>query len=306
MANFVVTTLTDVVNAGDGVTSLREALTLAQGSAGADTITFAANLAGGSTPGVNDGRLVLTNGALTVDSDVRIDGDAVGNDSVPHITIDGNGGSGVLDITAGTSSLHALVITGSYHGGAVSIASGASATITHSSISGNGQSGPNKVGPAGIRNDGTATLTDTMVSRNYGSVGGGIYNTGILTLTNVTLANNTAFFGGGGGGGRGGGLFNDYGATATLVNVTVYGNAAGADGGGIFNSGTAILTNTTVTGSYIGGAKFTGAGAAWPTTAPPRSPTASSPATTQSIRCTKRISRTSATTEEEERRPSPA
>jgi Ca2+-binding RTX toxin-like protein len=259
MASFVVTTLADAVNAGDGVVSLREALTLAQGNAGADTITFAANLAGGSTPGLNDGRLVLTNGPLTVDSDVTINGDVVSNDGVPDITLDGNQLSTVLDITAGTSGLHALVVTGAYFFSAVRIASGAGATITRSSITGNGDG---EVSGAGVYNQGTAVLTDTTVSGNQGGVGGGIYNRGILALTNVTLANNSAFLSGGGSYGRGygGGLFNDDGATATLVNVTVYGNAAGRGGGGILNLGTATLTNTTVTGNYVG--KFDSGGMA--------------------------------------------
>jgi CSLREA domain-containing protein len=46
MASFVVTTLADAVDAGDGVLSLREALVLANGNgATPDTITFAAGLA---------------------------------------------------------------------------------------------------------------------------------------------------------------------------------------------------------------------------------------------------------------------
>src|SRR2546429_7864413 len=71
--NFVVTTLADendpaatVASPGGGGLSLREALALAAGNPGPDSIAFAANLTGGSTPGVDDGHLVLTHGELVI------------------------------------------------------------------------------------------------------------------------------------------------------------------------------------------------------------------------------------------------
>jgi hypothetical protein len=264
MANFVVTTLADAINPGDGVTSLREALTLVQGSVGADTITFAAGLAGGNNPGVNDGHLVLTQGELVVDSDVTILGDVVGNDHVPDITVDANQLSTVFNVTAGTSTLDGLVITGGRYiygdysngyvpislGGGVRIASGATVAIAHSTITGNqGNRG------GGIYNVGTATLTDSVVSDNstYGkSGGGGIYNRGTVTLTNTTVSHNSA--------GSGGGLYNQHGGSATLVNSTLWGNSA-SRGGGIYNYATVTLTNTTVTANSVSGGKGGGRGA---------------------------------------------
>ncbi|MCB1884215.1 MAG: hypothetical protein KDG89_09495, partial [Geminicoccaceae bacterium] len=65
---FVVTTADDVVDAGDGVLSLREAVEAANARAGADTITFADGLKGGE--------VVLTGGALGVTDDLTVDGDA--------------------------------------------------------------------------------------------------------------------------------------------------------------------------------------------------------------------------------------
>ena len=264
MANFVVTTLADVVNAGDGVTSLREALTLAQGSAGADTITFAAGLAGGNNAGVNDGHLVLTQGELVVDSDVTILGDVVGNDHVPDITVNANQLSTVFNVAAGTSTLDSLVITGGRYiyggysngyvpislGSGVRIASGASVAIAHSTITGNqGNRG------GGIYNVGTATLTDSVVSDNstYGkSGGGGIANRGTVTLTNTTVSHNSAV--------SGGGLYNQHGGSAALVNSTLWGNSA-SRGGGIYNYATVTLTNTTVTANSASGSKGGGRGA---------------------------------------------
>ena len=105
----------------------------------------------------------------------------------------------------------------------------------------------------GILNSGTLTLKDSTVSENtaIGNTnnnghGGGIYNdsTGTLTLTNSTVSGNTAS--------DGGGIYN-YRGTLTLTDSTVSGNRAtgsNSGGGGIFNyEGTLTLTNSTVSGN---------------------------------------------------------
>src|SRR2546428_1631154 len=67
--------------------------------------------------------------------------------------------------------------------------------------------------------------------------GGGIYNDGPATLTNVTLNSNLAKYGGG--------IAN--GGTLTVSNSTFSGNSAGSAGGGIaVNTGTPTLKNTIV------------------------------------------------------------
>ena len=101
----------------------------------------------------------------------------------------------------------------------------------------------------GVFNRGTATLTHSTVSGNSAGGGGGVYNRGTLTLTYSTVSGNGANVGGGG-------VFNYFG-TATLTYSTVSGNSAAFDGGGVFNGGntttsinsTAILTNSTVSGN---------------------------------------------------------
>jgi len=94
---FEVTTLADVVDAGDGLLSLREAIEQANGAAGRDTITFAEDLRGG--------RIVLdeTLGTLRITSDLVIDGDPLDrvrvvdirpeDRPVQGITIDGGRGN---------------------------------------------------------------------------------------------------------------------------------------------------------------------------------------------------------------------
>ena len=99
MITYVVTTLTDendpgatvAVPGGTGL-SLREAITLANAAAGADTIAFAAGLSGGTIRLTNAaGTLVVTN-TLTVDGDINNDGSA-------DITITGD--KNANDVTAG-------------------------------------------------------------------------------------------------------------------------------------------------------------------------------------------------------------
>jgi hypothetical protein len=69
VATITVTASNDIMDANDNVTSLREALTLASGSAGADTIVFATALAGST---------VTLAGVLVLASDVTITGDTIG------------------------------------------------------------------------------------------------------------------------------------------------------------------------------------------------------------------------------------
>jgi hypothetical protein len=133
--------------------------------------------------------------------------------------------------------------------------------------------------PGGLENRGTMSVRDTMIDGNVGSAtGGGILNTGSITLTRVTAVGNSASDGGGGGGianygdallefstlngntaAIGGGIANykdaDSDGTVTLVHSEVSGNTAEADyygtagiGGGIANyNGTVTLTHSIVT-----------------------------------------------------------
>lgn len=79
---------------------------------------------------------------------------------------------------------------------------------------------------------GTVTLTGVTVTNNSATAGGGVYNQGTLTITGSSITNNTATDG------LGGGITNLAGGTLTLQNTTVSGNVNNiADGGGIANGG---------------------------------------------------------------------
>jgi hypothetical protein len=88
-------------------------------------------------------------------------------------------------------------------------------------------------------NVGTLTLVQTTVGNN---IGGGLDNTGALTVIDSTISENENTTG------DGGGIYNV--GSLTLTNSTVSSNAASVgSGGGIYNQGMVSLTNTTITGN---------------------------------------------------------
>jgi CSLREA domain-containing protein len=77
--------------------------------------------------------------------------------------------------------------------------------------------------------------------------GGGICNSGSLTLKDVTISGNSAFYA------HGGGIFNV--GTLSILDSTVSGNWAGksSGGGGIHNAGSLCLVNSTVSDNFCDG-----------------------------------------------------
>ncbi len=103
--------------------------------------------------------------------------------------------------------------------------------------------GPFSEEGGGIGNSGTLTLTDDTVSGNSADNGAGIANAfgGTLTLTDDTVSGNSGLV-------QGGGIFN-HSATLTVTDSTISGNS----GGGISSNGTMTLTDSTVSGNSGGG-----------------------------------------------------
>ena len=98
------------------------------------------------------------------------------------------------------------------------------------------------------------TVNNSFISGNgaNGVYGGGIYNSGTLTMTDGTLFENSAS--------RGGGIYSDAG-TVTVTNSTLSGNRAGwdqtCDGGAIYNNeGTLTVANSVLSGNRA----YSGAG----------------------------------------------
>ena len=116
----------------------------------------------------------------------------------------------------------------------------ATVTIAGLTVSNGSPTGDNG---GGILNSGTLTLNNSTVSGNsassVGAVGGGIRNAGTLIINNSTIDGNSA-------NNQGGGLSN--GGGATIDNSTFSGNGATA-GAGMYNTATLTVNNSTLSGN---------------------------------------------------------
>ncbi|MBL8169702.1 MAG: right-handed parallel beta-helix repeat-containing protein, partial [Acidobacteria bacterium] len=239
--NSPATTFT-VSNTDDsGAGSLRQAILDANGSAGADTINFTVT-----------GTINLASALPGIQGDVTITGPGAQLLTVRRAT---GGNYRIFTIfTTITASLSGMTIT----------------------------NGDNNLGfGGGVRNDGTLTMTDCVVSDSRGGGGGGIYNTSTLTLTNCQVSGNTANSRGGGilnvgtltmtgcalanntvnGSNTGGGI-ESAGTLLTMLNSTLSGNSApnagGFNGGGLWTNNDTTITNCTIANNAATGTDSAG------------------------------------------------
>jgi hypothetical protein len=132
-------------------------------------------------------------------------------------------------------------------GGIANSGSGANMTLTNCTVNGNlaGIPDPFPAGAGGgITNSGTLTIIVSTIKNNQGTVqGGGITNSGTLTITSSTVSDNgVSGQHDGVGWGDGGGIMNF--GTLTFINSTLSNNFATDAGGGIYGSG--AITNSTI------------------------------------------------------------
>ena len=155
------------------------------------------------------------------------------------LTISGGGAVGVITVGINTTAtLTGLTIAGgkSRSGGAI-LNQGQLLTILNSTITGN-----SSANGGAIDNAGNLVLTSSTLNSNTVTANGGAIDNetgGVLTLTNVTITANSAV--------QGGGIFNS--GTLTLVSSTIASNISGGSGtgGGLdAAAGTATLYNTIV------------------------------------------------------------
>lgn len=124
--------------------------------------------------------------------------------------------------------------------------------ITDSSVTGNG---------GALCNEGTATLDDVEIARSmaFNGPGGGVYNTGTMTVIDSLFRDNSVR--GSQGGGDGGAIANAENATLNITYSTVSSNSASStacddcsSGAGISNEGTLVLEYSTVSDNIADGA----------------------------------------------------
>ncbi|MDX2232290.1 MAG: CHAT domain-containing protein [Leptolyngbyaceae cyanobacterium bins.349] len=83
----------------------------------------------------------------------------------------------------------------------------------------------------------TIALENLTLTNGAARNGGGIYNSGSLTLTNSTVTNNQAAD-------EGGGIYNT--GSLSLINSTVTNNQSARSGGGIYNTGSLDIETSTI------------------------------------------------------------
>jgi hypothetical protein len=250
-----VTTTLDVVNAYDGLLSLREAVLEAHATPDASTITLPA------------GTYALAHSAdLDLTGNLTIQGAGAGSSVIDAAE------SRVFDVGAGAHvTLSGMTVQGGTEvfGGGIFIDFGASVTISNTAVSNNFADGAG----GGIFNLGTLTINNSTLANNSTSnVGGAVWSAeGNLMIRGSTISGNSARLDGGGiwlgtnGNAMivdstlfgntavlfsGGGIFGN--GSLAIVNSSLFGNSAGLHGGGIYNVGDVSLTNSSVTGNSAG------------------------------------------------------
>jgi hypothetical protein len=185
--------------------------------------TLSGNFANGSGAGAGGG--IFSNGTLTLT-------DCTLQDNSANFVDVGSGIGGGIDNSG------MLTLTGCELIGNTAASTGGGIVNPHTS------------------NDHLVTIRDCMFSGNtargaFNAYAGGIYNGGLLALTDTTLDGNFATQ-------NGGGIDND-GGTLTVSHCTLSGNSANTfAGAGIYNQGTLTITDSTLAGNAM--ARGSGAG----------------------------------------------
>ncbi len=158
------------------------------------------------------------------------------------LTLDGPGASVLTVARSGASGTPAFSV--------FTVPTWAAVTISGLTVSGgNDDSG------GGISNSGTMTVADSTISgNNAGDLGGGgISNSGTMTVADSTISGNDVSYLGGGG------IYNS--GTLTVTDSTISGNESFyPGGGGIFNNGTLAVTHSLISGNHTTGRGDDGGG----------------------------------------------
>ncbi len=212
---------------------------------GADTILLSATVELDTVAVLDEGE----NGLPTVTSEITIDG---GGSSITRdqagplfriVKVDELGDLTLQNVTLSHGSIGSDDPPVNYDGGAV--LSRGRLTLADSHIT---ESRTTRLGGA-IASFGEAVLENSTVTFNDASDGGGIYNMGLMEITESTLRANHAF----GYSGWGGGIFNGEDGDLTISKSTLDSNSANLDygsGGAIQSSGALVVFNSTISNNF--------------------------------------------------------
>ncbi len=221
-ASFVVTTASDVVDPFDNLTSLREAIALANSNPDLNTITFAAGL---------DGQpIVVSAGEFVITSALNITGSGTAK-----TIIDAQSNSRIMKIEDLGQSISVTLSGLTFQNG-------------HAVLPSTNPTVYDGAGGAILTEDQvTLTVSNSIFQANASDANGGaIYNLGILNISDATFTSNNTdesnqTFA------EGGAIFNSAGATLTVSASNFTSNFASEDGGAILNDGTATISQSSFT-----------------------------------------------------------
>ncbi len=237
-----VNTLSDSSPSGDGLCSLREAISNANsksdtsggdcfGGTGTDLIVFTVS-----------GTITLTSALPMIENTLTIDG------SLQNITIDGGGLYEVLSVDSpATVVLNNLTVADGNAAAGGGVSNLGTLTVTNSTFSKNSAT---VYDGGAINNQNLLTVNYcTFTDNSAASLGGAIYNsgTGTTNVTNSTFSGNTASPEGLG---YGGAIDNDAGGSTTVGACTFTNNSA-YFGGALYNYWAGTMTVTTSTFSRL-------------------------------------------------------
>lgn len=280
---YVVTTLSDTIDAYDGVTSLREAIALAandDSTTDNDRIEFSSNLFA-SGPGTitlsHDGNDSDTApDQLVIDSAITINGQ--GHD---QLTISGNDLTRVFVVNSGLNvefdgltitkgkvavgldgggiyNLGFLVLDGvvlhdneaGRQGGGIYSANGSRLRLIDTTVSGNSASEAGGIKTRSSVENALIIESSAIVSNTAANIGGLFISGESDGSTKTAKIINSTFSGNIATAGHAGAILVNGSFVVTIVNSTITKNIASGDGGGIRNSGSPItLHNTIVAGN---------------------------------------------------------
>ncbi len=259
---------------GDGV-SLREAITAANNTFGADTVTLSTDV--NLTLVDNSNTTTGATGLPVVTSTLTLEGgghtiarsSAGGTPEFRILRVDG-GGNLTLNNTTITGGDVSNVTSGVLADGGGIFNQGGTLTVNQSTISGN-RADQSTFGDGGgiATEDGTTTINDSQITGNYAYFGGGGVHVdeGTTTINRSTISGNSSEIGGGvyiirgnlqtndstvsgNSAGDVGGAIGIGGGSTTINNTTVSGNSASRGGGlGFRSPGTVTINNSTITGN---------------------------------------------------------